>query len=183
MVALPSPGDAASSAPKPAVAGKPAAFSSDDETLAALERGPVGSDDGSMCDEGGVAPTGCGTLRAPGPTCESFTDTKAMCGKLARGLRPRVAEKAVDCILSKSGKQTVCDFNLANQCGMLALQKVCIEPSTQGACAPIVRACGGAVQMRDCQSLLSAVTSKNRRNMISCITEGCSVDYCMYDIE
>ncbi len=184
IVALPSSDEAASSAPKPAATGKSAVVTSDDETLAALDRSPPGSvDDGSMCDEGGVAPTGCGTLRAPGPTCESFTDTKAMCGKLARGLRPRVAEKAVDCMLTKSGKQAVCDFNLANQCGMLAVQKACIEPSTQAACAPVVRACGGAVQMRDCQLLLSAVTSKNRRNMISCITEGCSVDYCMYDIE
>jgi len=155
-----------------------------DDALARLDQPGAGSlDDGSMCDEGGVAPTGCSTLRAPGPQCESFSDTKVMCGKLARGLRPRVAEKTVDCILAKSGKQAVCDFNLANQCGLAAMQRACIEPSTQAACAPAVRACGGSLQMRDCQALLSSVTPKNRRNMISCVTEGCSIDYCMYDVE
>jgi hypothetical protein len=86
-------------------------------------------------------------------------------------------------MLAKSGKQAVCDFNLANQCGIAAIQKGCIEPSTQAACAPVVRACPGGVQMRDCQLLLSSVTTKNRRNMIACMTEGCSADYCMYNIE
>jgi hypothetical protein len=136
-----------------------------------------------MCDDGGVVPRGCGTLKAPGPQCESFSDTKAMCGKLSRGLRPRVAEKAVDCILSKSGKQSICDFRGANECALAAVHKACIEPSTQSSCTPVVRACNGQLSMRDCQSLLSAVTDKHRREMLSCVTEGCSIDYCLYNIE
>lgn len=185
IVALPGPESTAIASPRPTSTAKSGqAISGDEETLAALDKTPAGSvDDSSMCEEGGAAPTGCGTLRAPGPQCESFSDTKMMCGKLARGLRPRVAEKAVDCILAKSGKQAVCDFNLANQCAMTAMQKGCIEPSTQASCNQLVRTCGGTLQMRDCQVLLSSVTTKNRRNMMACMTEGCSADYCMYNVE
>jgi hypothetical protein len=186
IVALPEPegSPGAARATPTTKSAQGAAVAGDDEKLAAVERSPGGAaDDGSMCDEGGAAPTGCGTLRAPGPQCESFSDTKRMCGKLARGLRPRVAEKAVDCMVAKSGKQAICDFNLANQCGLAALQNGCVEPSAQSACTPLVKQCGGSLQMRDCQALLSSVTSKNRRNMISCMTEGCSVEYCMYDVE
>jgi hypothetical protein len=188
IVTLPGAESTAIASPPPTSTTKPgqvATTSGDEETLAGpLDRTPsAGVDDGSMCEEGGVAPTGCGTLRAPGPQCESFSDTKAMCGKLARGLRPRVAEKAVDCILAKSGKQAVCDFNLGNQCALAAMQKGCIEPSTQAACTQIVRSCSGNLPMRDCQMLLSSVTTKNRRNMMACMTEGCSADYCTYNIE
>ncbi|MBK9264949.1 MAG: hypothetical protein IPM54_34850 [Polyangiaceae bacterium] len=187
IIALPAEGDgapASSGASAPVKSSQTVMGSGDDDALAALDRPPsAADDDGGTCDEGGAPPTGCGTLRAPGPHCESFSDTKAMCGKLARGLRPRVAEQVVDCILAKSGKQSVCDFDLANQCGLVALQKACIEPSTQAACAPIVRACGGRLQMRECQALVSSVTSRNRRNMMTCITEGCSADYCLYQVE
>lgn len=185
VVALPeSEGAAEPSAVAISKPGQSGGNSSDEETLAAVEKAPVASaDDGSMCDEGGAAPTGCGTLRAPGPQCESFSDTKSICSKFARGFRPRVAEKAVECLLAKSGKQAICDFSVASQCGVAAVQKGCVDPSTQSTCQPIVRKCGNSLQMRDCQALLSSVSSKNRRNMISCITEGCALDYCMYDIE
>lgn len=187
VVALPDPEGSVGAAARNTNAGKSgqaAVVTGDDDALAAADRTPGAAvEDGSMCEEGGPAPTGCGALRAPGPQCESFADTKQTCGKLARGFRPRVAEKAVDCIMAKSGKQTVCDFGLASQCGIAAVQKGCVEPSTQSACTPLVRACGGSLQMRDCQALLSSVTAKNRRRMISCMTEGCSIDYCIYEIE
>lgn len=187
VVALPGPEATTSPSVKVASGGKPgqtAVNASDEETLAALDRSPgAAAEDGSMCEEVGPAPTGCSTLRAPGPQCESFADTRRLCGVLAKGLRPKVAEKAVECILARSGKQSVCDFNLANQCGLTAVQRGCLDPSTQNSCTALVRNCNGNLQMRDCQALLSSVTSKNRRNMISCMTEGCSVEYCMYDVQ
>ncbi|MDI1478405.1 hypothetical protein [Polyangium sp. y55x31] len=164
--------------------GQPGAEQPSEVFIAALDGETVPDLGLSACDDGGVAPRGCSTLRAPGPQCESFTDTRDMCGKLAHGLQPSVAEKAVDCLLAKSGKQSLCTFDAANQCGMSAVRKVsCIEPFTQSACAPVVKACGGRLTMKDCQALLSSVTSKNRQNMIACVTEGCSIDYCMYSVE
>jgi hypothetical protein len=186
IVSLPGPEATSSTTASSRDTNKPGQTSvqmADEETLAAADRTPGGADDSSMCDEGGVAPTGCSTLRAPGPQCESFSDTKALCATLAKGLKPRVAEKVVDCILAKSGKQSVCDFNLAQQCSAAATKKACIDTSTQSSCAPLVRSCGGRLDMRDCQALLSAVTTRNRKNMIACMTEGCSTDYCMYQVE
>lgn len=168
-----------------AVAGSPGESGAGEPSDAVQKtlRGDDEGDDPSMCDDGGAAPKGCSTLRAPGPQCESFTDTRDMCGKLAHGLKPRVAEKAVDCLLAKSGKQSICSFDAANQCAVSAVRKACIEPSTQSTCSPLVKACGGRLAMKDCQALLSSVNDKNRRNMIACVTEGCSVDYCMYSVE
>jgi hypothetical protein len=135
------------------------------------------------CDDTGITPKSCAPLRAPGPQCESFADTKSMCGKLSRGLRPRVAAQAVDCILAKNGKAAICSFDVANQCALTAARKACIEPSTQAPCATLVRTCSGQLAMRDCQTVLSAVETRNRRRMITCMTEGCSADYCMYEVE
>ncbi|MDI1445747.1 hypothetical protein [Polyangium sp. 6x1] len=173
-------GSGAAHPPGPPGAGEP----SEQVFVASLD-GQTTPDLGlSACDDDGVAPKGCDTLRAPGPQCESFMDTRDMCGKLAHGLKPHVAEKAVDCLLAKSGKQSICTFDAANQCAMSAVRKApCIEPSTQSACAPVVKACGGRLAMKDCQALLSSVTSRNRQNMIACVTEGCSTDYCMYSVE
>jgi len=157
----------------------------DDGTMAALAlSGSTGSDNDLLsCDDSGAAPKSCKPLRAPGPQCESFADTVVLCGRMSKGLRPRVAEKAVDCLLAKSGKQSICDFRAASECALSAIRKACVEPTTQSLCATPVKACGGRLSMKDCQSLLSAVKSNERRAMISCVTEGCSIDYCMYDIE
>ncbi|MRG95051.1 hypothetical protein [Polyangium spumosum] len=177
VVTLPEEGQAASGESHASADEPSAVIASLDGTT------PTGFEDLVTCDDDGVAPTGCNTLRAPGPQCESFTDTRDMCSTLAHGLRPRVAEKMVDCLLAKSGKQSICSFQAANQCAMSAVRAACIEPSTQSACAQVVKACGGRLAMKDCQALVSSVNGKNRRNMIACVTEGCSVDYCMYSVE
>jgi hypothetical protein len=138
---------------------------------------------GASCDNDVGSPPSCASLRAPGPQCESFDDTKSTCAKLGRGLRPRVAERAVDCILAKSGKQGICQFDVAMQCASSAVKKACIEPKTQAACAPLVKQCQGNLKMSDCQAALSAVTAKNRKRMITCMTEGCGIDYCWWEVE
>lgn len=165
--------------------GQTTGNASDEEVLAAADRTPgAAAESTSMCDDGGPAPTGCSTIRAPSSQCESFSETKSMCSKLAHGLKPRIAEKAVDCLLAKSGKQPICVFGVANDCGMAAVQKAaCVDPSTQAECTTLVRNCGGRLNMRDCQSLMSAVVTGNRRSMIACMREGCSTEYCMYEVK
>lgn len=165
--------------------GQTSGNTSDEEALAAADRTPgAAAESTSMCDEGGPAPTGCSKLRAPSSQCESFSETKSMCSKLARGLKPKIAEKAVDCLVSKSSKQAICVFGVANDCGAAAIQKAaCIDPSTQAECSTLVHNCGGRLNLRDCQSLMSAVVTGNRRNMIACMREGCSTEYCMYEVQ
>jgi hypothetical protein len=186
IVTLPDPSVSGTNATVAGATTKPgqtAGSATDEEVLAAADRTPgAAAEDSSMCDDSGPAPTGCSSIRAPSSQCESFSETKSMCSKLARGLKPKVAEKAVECLLAKSGKQPICVFGVANDCAMAAVKKACIDPATQVQCAPVVRHCGGRLDMRDCQNLLSAVVSSNRREMIACMTEGCSTEYCMYDV-
>ena len=86
-------------------------------------------------------PGNCGLLKAPGPQCESFADTKDECGHMAKGLKPRVAQRAVDCFLSKSGQKSVCDFQLPQNCAVEAIAEACIDPAVGPACDSILSNC------------------------------------------
>lgn len=138
-------------------------------------------------------PGNCGLLKAPGPQCESFADTKAECGRLAKSLKPKLAQRAVDCFLSKSGLRTVCDFQLPETCAMEAVAEACIDPSVGSACDSILNNCpapggrgrrGSSGLSRDeCMRALSAVTPRNRSSVISCVAESCSIASCFYDLK
>lgn len=132
----------------------------------------------------------CATLKAPGPQCESFNDTKDDCNHLARGFKPRVAQKAVACILAKSGTQGVCDFQLVQKCAASAAADSCLDPATGPTCDTIVSTCGGrgrsrgpAVTKIACMHALSSLTGSNRSRVGSCIAESCGVDLCFYDLK
>ena len=134
-------------------------------------------------------PGNCGALKAPGPQCESFADTKGECGHLAKGLKPKLAQRAVDCFLSKSGTKAVCDFQLPDDKAE-AVAEACIDPALGSACESIMRNCPrgpGRHNARDvtrdlCLRALSAVTLRNRSAVIGCVTESCSIAGCFYDL-
>jgi hypothetical protein len=185
LVSLPS-GSPAEAEPPPearAQAGEPEEGEygdpPDEEPLA--EEGDPGAPGTLSCNDVGAAPKSCASLRAPGPQCESFSYTKTRCAALAKGLRPRVAEAAIDCILARSGKPSICAFDVESVCVTTAMRRACIDASTQSACAPVVGGCRGGLKMNDCQALLSSVAAKHHSRMITCMTEGCSIDYCTYD--
>lgn len=134
----------------------------------------------------------CGTLRAPGPQCESFNDTKDDCSHLARGFKPRVAQKAVACILAKSGTQAICDFQLTQKCSASAAADSCLDPATGPTCDSIMAACSGGGRGRGrgtpltkvaCMHALSSLTGSNRSRVGSCIAESCGVELCFYDLK
>ena len=132
----------------------------------------------------------CNTLRAPGPQCESFNDTKDDGGHLARGFKPRVAQKAVACILAKSGTQAICDFSLVQKCSASAAADSCLDPATGPACDTIMSTCAGRGRGRGttltrvaCMHALSALTGSNRSRVGSCIAESCGVELCFYDLK
>jgi hypothetical protein len=137
-------------------------------------------------------PGNCGLLKAPGPQCESFADTKEECGHMAKGLKPRVAQRAVDCFLSKSGQKSVCDFELPQACVVQAIAEACIDPAVGAACDSILSNCTPHGRGRHakidltretCMRALSAVTSRNRGAVMSCVAESCSVSSCFYDLK
>lgn len=156
-------------------------------TTTAVGTGPSCPDSDNMVG----TPGNCGLLKAPGPQCESFADTKAECGRLAKSLKPKLAQRAVDCFLSKSGLRTVCDFQLPETCAMEAVAEACIDPSVGSACDSILNNCprgrgrrGSSGLSRDeCMRALSAVTPRNRSSVMSCVAESCSIGSCFYDLQ
>jgi hypothetical protein len=142
----------------------------------------------ASCNNAVGAPGDCSTLRAgAGPSCESFAETKRTCGKFKKGLRPRTAAKTVACLLAKSGSRSICSFDVATQCVLESLRSVCIDPATAASCKSVVATCSSmgrsSINQASCQAALSAVQDRNRKEMVSCMTEGCAVNHCFYDLK
>jgi hypothetical protein len=138
------------------------------------------------CDDSVGKPGNCAALTAPGPQCESFSDTKRMCSGWKKGFKPRVAEKAVGCLLAMSGRKEICDFRRPTLCAKEALRSSCVDPATSVRCDSIMAGCAGQsygnLTKPACMAALSAVSDWNRPKLATCMMEGCSVDYCFYDL-
>lgn len=178
----------ASSSPAPARSAPPVASAEPPEVPEApsmnrpdpYEGTPV---QGQACDPAlnlvGTIPA-C-ALKAPGPTCESFTDTKQECPTLGRLLKPRVAAAAVACLNRRSGTQDICEFNVGSICAYEALATACIDPSAKTACAKVVARCGPGSKMHksSCEAGVSAIADAKRAKFLSCITESCRFETCL----
>ena len=103
---------------------------------------------------------------------------------IAAALRNAVAAKAVACLNATSGTQDACDYTKSESCATEAIRTACVQPSTFNACSPVVSQCAGyswgKLAMADCQALLSAVKDGKRKSMITCMTEGCSIESCTW---
>jgi hypothetical protein len=110
-----------------------------------------------------------------------------MCGRWQKGFTPRVAEKAVACLLAMSGKRDICDFQRPHRCAIAALSSACADPGVAAACDTIMAGCAGAkygnLTGPVCHAALAAVTPTNRAKLTTCMAEGCSADYCFWDIQ
>jgi hypothetical protein len=139
---------------------------------------------GGACTDNSVGlPGDCSTLKAPGPSCESFSTTQSSCTTFKKALRPRVAQSAVACLLKASNTKAVCDFNKASSCFKDAVAQGCIDPATVATCDPIVKNCGSKLSAGTCERLLSAVTSKHTQAMVGCMNEGCDVAFCLDSLQ
>jgi hypothetical protein len=129
----------------------------------------------------------CSQLRAPpGPACESFEDTRSECEDIQRVLKPAVAERAVRCLLAKSGTRGICQFGVSAVCVSQAFRASCGDPATSAMCSEVVRSCAGRgggsavpkLTFSECEGALSAVSPQNRDAMLGCMSEGCTAGYC-----
>lgn len=159
------------------------ASSADPEPTASSQ--PAQAPSGACDNDTGTVPA-CSIAKPPGPHCESFSDTKASCKAFRGGLRGAIAAKAVACLNAVSGTPDVCDWERSQKCGNAAVHTACIQPSTFNQCSPILSQCAGyawsKLTMDDCQRLLSAVKDGQRQAMITCMSEGCSADSCMWSL-
>jgi hypothetical protein len=175
--------------------------------VAEVDAGPVSPEGGSPVSEwGGGAPSAPTTLntdkkcndnvgkpaactfKAPGPQCESFSEIGNECKSIIKAFKPKVAERAVDCMKQKSGTPAICEFALASRCVSEAMRNgVCPEKAADVQCNTAVAKCssgrgGSPLSMDECRAAYSAVQTKNKRKMMSCVSEFCSIDHCLYQL-
>jgi hypothetical protein len=135
--------------------------------------------------EGTPAVASCSTLKAPGPTCESFSDTKQECPTLAQLLKPKVATAALECLKRKSGTQEICEFNITSICAYEALGEACLEPYAKSACDDVIKKCGpphghyNKMTRESCEAGVSGIADGKRKKFISCISESCRFETCL----
>ncbi len=143
-------------------------------------------DTNPKCNDMIGKPGSC-TFKAPGPQCESFHDLASECRLMTKHLKPKVAARAVSCIAQKSGTPDICEFALASRCTTEAIRDgVCPDKASAKACAGIVSNCsnsrGGSFSMDECRAAYSSVLPKSRTRMLSCISEFCTVEHCLYQL-
>ena len=138
------------------------------------------------CDNDTGAAAACSISGPPGPFCEGLTDARAACKGFKQALRGKIAAKAVSCLNAASGTLDVCGYAKSESCVTEAVRGACIQPSTFNACSPVVSTCASAswnkLTMQDCQALLSSVKDGKRAAMITCMTEGCSLESCSWSL-
>ena len=127
------------------------------------------------------------SLQAPGPQCESFKDTKKECPVVRSLLKPRVAQRFMECLNGKSGTKDICEFTSASTCMPFALAAACIEPGTEATCRRSVAQCdrkgkGHELTMQGCQALLSGTVASQHRRLISSMVEFCTTRYGYWDL-
>jgi len=143
-----------------------------------------------VADNAKGKPVSC-ALKAPGPTCESFTDTKSECAKLTRWVVPKAAEKAVACLNAKSGKKDICLFNVGVACVIESLSSVCLDaaPKIQTSCERVMAKCKKVdrearhMTLDACKAAMSAIVPARQSRFLTCAAESCSLVPCIYAAE
>ena len=124
----------------------------------------------AACNEDqGVAPS-CAVMKS----CpQGFPFPRQHCESYRASMKPKVAQKALDCLAKLSAKD-VCDACTTYRCGELALKGACPDPGADASCNQITAKCK-SVSMADCRLYLSGMNTTGRAKMVSCLTNksGC----------
>ena len=162
----------------------------DDEPALASQPEPEYEEPGFAAEEGGMRrrPTSgpalsCAQLRAPpGPFCESFDTLHEDCETIVGSLEQGVAQRTIQCLQSKSGTRQICDMLVTPRCAERALVGVPRRASTVQPCRGVAAACGGGVWQSKCETFLSAVVPPMDAHLVNCMTEGCELTACFFDL-
>lgn len=107
-------------------------------------------------------------------SCPSFAFPKQKCEAYRRFFKPKVAQKAIDCLAKLTTKQTCDDACTTYRCGDLAIKTACPDPAADASCTQIIAKCP-SVSMADCRVYLGGLNAAGRARMVSCLTpkSGC----------
>ena len=204
--ATPSATGIASSAPSPRPAPAREGYSADegdypaDEAHGAPDPGFCGHSHAQIdprrtgCTDAIGSPASCKAMAAP-RGCGSFPFPRSKCDGFAASMKPKIAERAVACVVALSGKE-VCDACLTYRCGYEALMSACVDVTADVDCAAIAKSCAGpnpsgpsrrapttptgTVTMTECRAYLSGLAPTGRRKMVQCMVPGQGCDWGLY---
>jgi hypothetical protein len=122
---------------------------------------PAPRPSGAQCADDRGTPGDCKRLGcAPGAwECSRCEDYK-------KYFRPKIAERAVACMLSKRDKSGCGPY----RCGDEALRGACLDSSVDAMCATVARKCKTTVD--ECRGMLSGMNAAGRGKMVACANQG-----------
>jgi hypothetical protein len=106
--------------------------------------------------------------------CSGFAFPKQQCESYRATLKPKVAQRAIDCLAKLTTKQVCDDACNTYRCGDRAMKTACPDPTADAPCTQITAKCH-SVSMTDCRMYLSGLTAAGRAKMVTCLTSksGC----------
>jgi hypothetical protein len=164
----------------PALAPAPSATAATVASAAASSSAPTPP----PCDDMAGAPAECPPppYSADESGCAPIATKR--CEDFKQSMKPRIAERAVACVLSLSPAQR-CDPARVNLCGHAALMNACVSPAdapsnggsstddVAARCRAIVQSCPAA-SLRDCEATLAGMTAVGRDRMNRCMSTHCA---------
>ncbi len=113
-----------------------------------------------------AAPVACSTVREDA-SCAPFDFVHDMCSGDLAYLKPRIAERAVNCMRA-AGPQRLCDAMTSYDCRDDALRSACADPAADAACAPIAQKCPN--RRDECRGYLSGLNDAGRAAASKCLS-------------
>jgi hypothetical protein len=136
----------------------------------------------------------CRQLQPPSPDCESFDIVPTACAGFARAMAPDSAEAATDCLLTKGKSPDLCSYgggsspsDVVNRCFEAGIAMAQPDPSQRDTCQSIAQQCGSAGMGNNdlearCLQSLGGLKGEYKNHLITCMSEGCSLDYCGFSL-
>ena len=124
----------------------------------------------------------------PGPSCESFDDTRAECEALPDVLVDEAAREAVSCLVKRSKTRSICRLGAVEQCFSTTVRKSRPATSATDRCRSLVQACSSnrfrraRLTLQSCTRAFAAVRPEGATVLGSCIAEGCDLGRCVWDL-
>jgi hypothetical protein len=123
----------------------------------------------AACNDDRGTPGDCKAVKLAGG-CRSFQFICDQCEAYKRYFKPKVAERAVACVVAQSRTQ-LRDGCRTYECGDEALKSACIDSSVDATCASIASKCN--VRVDECRELLSGMNAAGRAKIAKCAAAGC----------
>lgn len=149
-----------------------------DEGLASPVDEGLGADAGGMCRAKNVkrpvAAACSDDVGKPGDCRKASCSLQFVCTQCEaykKYFKPRVAERAVACVVGQSKNQAR-DGCRTYQCGDEALSGACLDAAADVPCRAIAKSC--KTTLDECRGLLSGMNAAGRAKMSACAAQGCA---------